>query len=64
MSNKSDLSIKKLKSIDSKTQEIANFSFPFINKHWHDGMVDELIEATESLISDANDYIEYLKKIR
>jgi hypothetical protein len=61
MSGKSDkLLSKKIKSIDKKTQEIANFSFPFVNYNYHSGMLNELIEATESLIEDAKDYLEHL----
>ncbi|MCI2230438.1 hypothetical protein MC378_14760 [Polaribacter sp. MSW13] len=64
MSSKSDeLLVKKIKSIDKKTQEIANFSFPFVNYNYHSGMIDELIEATESLIEDAKDYLEHLNSI-
>jgi hypothetical protein len=53
----------KCSAIESKTQEIHNFSFPFINRELHSAMLGDLKTATEILIKDAKDYLIYLDAI-
>ncbi|MDN3665763.1 hypothetical protein ACFFU1_14645 [Algibacter miyuki] len=54
----------KVTSYYSKVEQIANFSFPFINQEHYEGITDDLTEATEMLIEEANRYLIYLKNIK